>query len=336
MTLSKSVVLLSFFLVFGHPVSAQDQWTVSEVDELKLLLRAFLEEDVDRAPGCLRLAFHDCVGYCDGCLNFGNPANGGLEDIYAEINDFYNNVMPLNGKTMSRADFFNLAGIVAVDTTVDYNNISCDEGGDPDCITMPKPPLRYLMGRKDCATSPDTEDNHEFPQGFHNHAEVMDTMKRIFNLNTRQTVAILGAHTLGEMTRAGSGFDGSWKAQSDHKYKFDNRYYKFLLDDNIEWTHRDANEGRSPEERWQWTGKTNGEEIANMLDADIDLVKLLDIEDEGGHSTCNFEDCPEAPTKSIVQEYADNEAVWVQDFADAFEQMTSTVPDPDVLAPPIA
>jgi hypothetical protein len=78
------------------------------------------------------------LGYCDGCLNFGNPANGGLEDIYVEINDFYKNVLPLNGKTMSRADFFNLAGIVAVDTTVDYNNISCDEGLDPDCITMPK------------------------------------------------------------------------------------------------------------------------------------------------------------------------------------------------------
>jgi hypothetical protein len=69
------------------------------------------------------------------------------------------------------------------------------------------------MGREDCVSSPDTEDNHEFPQGFMNHAEVMATMKRIFDLNTRQTVAILGAHTLGEMTTAGSGFDGSWKAQ---------------------------------------------------------------------------------------------------------------------------
>eukprot|EP00095_Tigriopus_kingsejongensis_P006353 maker-scaffold390_size186308-snap-gene-0.33 protein:Tk06353 transcript:maker-scaffold390_size186308-snap-gene-0.33-mRNA-1 annotation:"ascorbate peroxidase-like" len=228
--------------------SYNDEWTLAEVDSLKLLIRGFLEEDIDRAPACLRLAFHDCVGFCDGCLNFGNPANGGLESVFVEVNDFFEKNMPFQGKQMSRGDFFNLAGIVAVDTTVDYNNIVCEEGQDPNCVVMPKPDIQYVMGREDCPSTPDTEDLHEFPQGFMDHGEVMATMSRIFGLNTRQTVAILGAHTLGEMNREGSGYTGSWKAKSDDKYKFDNRYYKFLLDDEITWTHKDSNEGRSPEE----------------------------------------------------------------------------------------
>ena len=80
---------------------------------------------------------HLYPGNCDGCLNFGNEANGGLESIWEGMNDLYDREIPLDGvKPLSRADLFFLAGTVAVEVTVDYNNQICAEGTDPECVPM--------------------------------------------------------------------------------------------------------------------------------------------------------------------------------------------------------
>ena len=112
---------------------SQNEWTPEDIESLKYLVLYdwFGEADQEfRAPGCLRLAFHDCVGGCDGCINFGNAANGGLQEAYEPFNVLYGETFPFNGKTMSRADFINLAGIVAVEYSIDFNNANCQ---DPDC-----------------------------------------------------------------------------------------------------------------------------------------------------------------------------------------------------------
>ena len=76
-------------------------------------------------------------GNCDGCLNFDNEANGGLENIWADINALYDEAIPLAGvKPLSRADFYFVAGTVAVEVTVDYNNQIFSDGTDPESVAM--------------------------------------------------------------------------------------------------------------------------------------------------------------------------------------------------------
>ena len=55
-----------------------------------------------------------------------NPANFGLEMIVDHLGVLYDEQIPFAGKEMSRADFYNLAGIVAVEYSIDYNNIHCN------------------------------------------------------------------------------------------------------------------------------------------------------------------------------------------------------------------
>ena len=36
-----------------------------------------------------RLAFHDCIGGCDGCLNFNNKDNAGLQEAVNSLETIY-------------------------------------------------------------------------------------------------------------------------------------------------------------------------------------------------------------------------------------------------------
>jgi len=69
-------------------------------------------------------------------LNLDDKGNGGLELLFEEINDLHSSIFPNEeGKSLSRADFWVLAGIVAVEVTREYNNEECLEGGGVTCFT---------------------------------------------------------------------------------------------------------------------------------------------------------------------------------------------------------
>jgi hypothetical protein len=63
-------------------------------------------------PAAVRLVFHDCFesGKCDGCLDFSDPGNNGLDTAVAALDD----LLVTLGSPMSKADFYALAGTVAV------------------------------------------------------------------------------------------------------------------------------------------------------------------------------------------------------------------------------
>merc|ERR1719466_420080 len=91
-------------------------------------IRTKLERNVVRGsmvPTALRLSFHDCVGGCNGCLNVENDDNAGLANIVADLDALYTT----NGydTILSRADFWALTGIYAVDKTIELNNDDCDD-----------------------------------------------------------------------------------------------------------------------------------------------------------------------------------------------------------------
>ena len=71
--------------------------------------------------------FHDCVGGCNGCINFNNTDNNGLAPAVLALTSLYttNNYKSYG---VSIADFFALAATVAVTAAVQGSN-SVRNGG---------------------------------------------------------------------------------------------------------------------------------------------------------------------------------------------------------------
>ena len=65
--------------------------------------------------------FHDCVGGCNGCINFNNKDNAGLADVVNNLTSAYNSGG--FGSIVSLADFFALAATVSVTTSVSASNV---------------------------------------------------------------------------------------------------------------------------------------------------------------------------------------------------------------------
>ena len=73
------------------------------------------------------LGFHDCVGGCDGCLNLANPQNAGFDSVVAAVEEVYvSNVLDA-GIVLSRADFWSLSAIAAVNAGIRNANAGCPE-----------------------------------------------------------------------------------------------------------------------------------------------------------------------------------------------------------------
>ncbi len=96
-----------------------------------------------RAAHAIRLAFHDCVGGCDGCINLDNPFNAAIPGSPGSwhltidlINDLYDAEFCESG--LSRADFYVLAGMAGVSNAVDLANENLKPGDDPVPIVSDK------------------------------------------------------------------------------------------------------------------------------------------------------------------------------------------------------
>jgi hypothetical protein len=61
--------------------------------------------------------FHACVGGCHGCINLNQLDNKGMEAIVEKLEKLYED-LGLAEREVSRADFWALAGTVAVEIGV--------------------------------------------------------------------------------------------------------------------------------------------------------------------------------------------------------------------------
>ncbi len=105
---------------------------------------------------------------------------------------------------------------------------------------MPDLSVKFRWGRRDCSTSPDAEMELIFPEPSMTAKEMFDYYANGtgmgFNLNKRQVVALLGAHTLGRALKENSGYSGPWIGGEQRV--FDNNYYKVMVNTSLIWTTR--------------------------------------------------------------------------------------------------
>ncbi|CAL1399219.1 unnamed protein product [Linum trigynum] len=162
------------------------------------------------APIVLRLAWHS-AGTFDVETKTGGPfgtirhgeelaheANSGL-DIAVRLLEPIKAQFPI----LTYADFYQLAGVVAVEIT----------GG---------PEIPFHPGRPDKSEPPP---EGRLPQATQGPAHLRDVFYRM-GLCDKDIVALSGGHTLGRCHKERSGFEGPW---TSNPLIFDNSYFRELL-----------------------------------------------------------------------------------------------------------
>ena len=188
--------------------------------------------------------------------------NNGLQQTVLALEHVYNDPslgdggLSLQAGGKSRADLWALAGIVAIEFSANENNLACEgqfqetvsfvndamgcgrkDVGGQDCkIQMPNIPFK--TGRLDCRATEYPDPNYDrkehfkalkdeqHPNSHGNGPQTLKFFKRHFNLNARETTALMGAHTLGKLTQRNSFFKYFW-SRGQQSY-LSNQYYKSL------------------------------------------------------------------------------------------------------------
>ena len=209
-----------------------------------------------------------------------------LEMIYTDKDFPYNDAPPLpeslkaSGK--SRADLWAYAAKVAIEYSVERNNYHCqnkpdgDEwsgsymGASRDCqrlldddqCDLKLKEINFKYGRRDCIpekidTPYKTSKHEEHPNPEGNGDDTLDFFKSQFDFSGRESVAIMGAHTLGKMTVQHSLYKYSWTSRAGHI--FNNGYYRNIVDEKAWFIEAQDNdscdkigdaEGNVPDIKW--------------------------------------------------------------------------------------
>jgi hypothetical protein len=158
----------------------------------------------------LRLGFHDCVpngdaGGCDGCINLSNPNNFGLLPAIQALSGIAADLeSPALG--VSRADIWALAVLVGAEVSQsDITFLDNFQVGRKNCETVGT----CDGGTTDCATN-GPDQISDFPTGDFTTHQLISFMSEHFNFNSDQTVAIMGAHTMGLAFPENSGYEGQF------------------------------------------------------------------------------------------------------------------------------
>ena len=172
------------------------------------------------AAGFTRLAFHDCIGDggCDGCIDETEADNAGLSKYIDALSPLYENY----DTRMSRADFYALAAVVALEKATE-NSVDKFLGRS-----------QLTFGRSDCSSVPDEDSANTFPSALGDIDATLSYFETEFAFTPRETVALLGAHTLGRAHIENSGFEGRWVRRTETTgvnpaSVLDNEYYKEIL-----------------------------------------------------------------------------------------------------------
>ncbi|XP_002161794.1 putative ascorbate peroxidase [Hydra vulgaris] len=312
-------------------IPSRKDFEQAKLDLANLIEKSRVGRDLTLIAGTVRLAFHDCVGeeHCDGCIEYTNPDNAGLDKIVQPIDNLYNN--GYKGK-MSRADFYALAAVIALtrstaDVKDKYQGLK-----------------NFKVGRKDCSTSPNENKPTKLPQGSSGYKETFNYFKNEFGFNVKDTVALLGAHTLGRCYSKNSGYQGVWDNDIFNKLGsnptklastsvLDNSYYDMFIK-IVPWIQVDLKSGKK---QWQEIFfPTPNDQISNisnqhpiLLNSDLVLSWEIEPKDKSGTSSCllhPFITCKHSAGHKYAAEFAMNNALWLKAFTDVFNRMIEKNP----------
>ena len=319
MTLFLVSIVLCLAVVTGQTA------TIETLTNLKGTIEDLLTTDDQNIAGFVRLAFHDCIGVggCDGCINHDDSHNAGLRKYSDQLDSVYEE----NSELISRADLYAYASIVALGKASD-NVFDMDS---------------FRVGRKDCSADGRENDASEnFPGANMQNLEVVtDFFKTAFGLSTRETIALLGAHTLGRARTENSGFEGPWIPGTTGPNVLDNQFYREIV--GPRWFHKTL---ETPN-RFQWqknqgsggagntaNSRNNPRQRNILLNSDGALAFDLDLDEHGdmnnqcemcGRNTdpveANIPCCPRGDGFAICAEYARSNDVWLQEFTLVFYKM---------------
>ena len=299
------------------------------VSEIQQDIITLIGIDLRLAPKFLRLAFHDAISL--HCLNISDPENRGLAYPIAALQPIVNNYQ----EYLSEADVWVLAALVACEATSDAAFPMYYYGRDPSETCIPRP----------------------FPSADLTTHSLLQYFEDTFDFSTRETVVVMGAHTIGVMQRNQSGFQGAWV---DGRHVLDNEYYALLvggrpsssLDKKLDlapfWSREYLNNVEFPNipNRFLWTRRSDAggdssqgdltgdnDERLGMTNADIALVRdLSSAQDDQFRVKCDFglrEEihsphgrCPAAKvTIDLVAELKVNNTQWLMEFEYVLRKM---------------
>ena len=150
---------------------------------------------------------------CDGCVNLDQDANNGLDEVIEALEEVY------PSDQMSRADFWALAGIVVL-----------EQGATNGGTDLPE--IIFRTGRVDCAESPYDLQEFEYPEGNMDHDTMFSYMESHFGYTANQTVALMGAHAIGNFHNSVSSYIGTFTTGAPKD--LNNRFYSDMFDST--WT----------------------------------------------------------------------------------------------------
>ncbi|GAA5816340.1 hypothetical protein MFLAVUS_009868 [Mucor flavus] len=242
------------------------------------IAKAFPNEEYDDgsfAPVVLRLAWHASgtydgkhknVGGSDGATmrynaESSDPANAGLDHAR-------NFLDPIKAKHtwISHADLWTLAGCVAVEQ-------------------MGGPHIEWTGGRRDKTNETECPPQGRLPDAALGKDHVLDVFVSRMGFTVQETVALIGAHTVGRCHADRSGFDGPW---TYNPTRFSNQFYKLLL--NVTWV----------EKKWDGPKQFVDEDEGEIMMLPTDMALL------------------EEPFRQYVEIYAKDQQKFFNDFASAF------------------
>mmetsp|Transcript_24244 Transcript_24244/g.31476 ORF Transcript_24244/g.31476 Transcript_24244/m.31476 type:complete len:527 (+) Transcript_24244:136-1716(+) len=320
------VKLWDFLFVLGFFILGIKIWTDGyEVPQPCMLQRVidridhWLEyENKKMNTKLIRLAAHDCMGGCDGCINLNNMDNNGLKSTVWDM-DNLTDIIQNNFINMSRADIWALAEMRAVSSAMSNDDT--------------EPNFIYKVGRKDCANGSAFDEYEDvFPDPANNLQGLMEEMPQ-FNFSKRELTALLGAHSVGNCKQANSGYEGEWAEDAE---RLSNDYYQLLLNSSVNWHQVLIKNigvvgatGEEVGQKWQWNGtsfpdKLNGS-AKHIMMLNVDMTLILDFAPNvtiGGEVDCNYTTCAlQDDTYATVVEFANHKDTWIDEFSSVFMKL---------------
>ena len=280
--------------------------------------------------GFVQLAVTDCIGKggCDGCVNVSSPKNAGLSRSINALNPLFHLKY---SRRMSRADFYALASVVAL------------EKGTEKLADKFLGRSQLKFGRNDCSTVPEEDSRNHFPRALGNIDDTLSYFAREFGYSAQETVAFLGGHTLGRARTEYNGFEGrsarNTKAKGVNPASvLDNQYYIEIIRPMVQ---VDITSPLTGTTKVQWQdpntkpnsilSRLNPNQPPKLLNSDFCLAHNFTVIDESGHADCvgctdptsSPNCCPSSSTLGLVENYANDNALWLGDFTNAFMKMLS-------------